>query len=106
MALYQYDDDESTYIDGSQMVSDKDGKLILAITATDYTEDTPQVSQKFYDVNPDTGVSAEPFAVSTTDYSPNGAIAGGRGDYRLFIPLFDALYGVKADGSLESFKLE
>lgn len=101
-ALYQYDDDESTYIDGSQMVTDKDGKLILAITATDYTEDTPQVSQKFYDVNPDTGVSAEPFAVSTTDYSPNGAIAGGRGDYRLFIPLFDALYGVKADGSLES----
>ena len=101
-ALYQYDDDESTYIDGSQMVTDKDGKLILAITATDYTEDTPQVSQKFYDVNPDTGVSAEPFAVSTTDYSPNGAIAGGRGDYRLFIPLSDALYGVKADGSLES----
>lgn len=100
-ALYQYDD-ENTYIDGSQMVADKDGKLILAITSTDYTEDTPQVSQKFYDVNPETGVSAEPFAVSTTDYSPGGAITGGRGDYRLFIPLFDALYGVKADGSLES----
>lgn len=102
--LYQHndDDDENIYVDDAQMVADKDGKLIFAITSTYYTEDTPQVSQKFYDVNPDSGISAEPFAVSTTDYSQNGAVTGGRGDYRLFIPLSDALYGVKADGSLES----
>lgn len=99
--LYKYNDANS-YIDSTQMVADKDGKLILAITSTNYTENTSQTNQSFYDVNPDTGISAEPFAVSTTDYSPNGAVTGGRGDYRLFIPLFDALYGVKADGSLES----
>ncbi len=94
-------DEENPSFD-AQMIVDQDGKLILITTTPDYDSNADQVNQNFYDISPVSGVSDEPFAVSTTSYVPNGPVTAGRGDYRAFIPLFDALYGVKADGSLES----
>lgn len=102
--LYTPELEENDDIYRSELLYDADGRLILienGIIGQEMNE-----IYLFYEFNADDGSVGEPILKlqeegSGTVVSLAGAITTGGGDHRLLIPQYDALYGLKADGSLE-----
>lgn len=99
--LYAPSDEEKESIYGSCLIYDSEGKLVLMVRGgfgSDMTESTT-----LCDFNAENGSVGDPFITLDGDGAITiaGAVTTGGGDYRLLIPKYDALFGLKADGSLE-----
>lgn len=79
---------------------DRDGKIVCLIEGMTLEGDVYSTSKNYYEFT-DTGLSAEPFLTLNDDSEAYG-ITKGYGKYRLFITMYDALYGLNDNGEFES----
>lgn len=83
------------------LIRDRDGKIICIISSDVLNDDdTYYRSTSFYEIT-DKGLSEKPF-IKFDANEIEGTVSVGYGEYRLFIPKYDALYGLTDDGKLES----
>lgn len=97
--LPQLEDDQRIY--RSNFIYDRDGKLILTAEG-DFGQDEYSVNV-FYEFDAEKGVVGEPLLKiggnGTVDMA--GAVTSGTGAFRLLIPEYDGLFGLKDDGTTE-----
>lgn len=102
--LYAPESEENKEIYRANLLYDSDGKLIL--TENGAIDQNMTEAYMLYEFNAEDGSVGEPILKLQSEdpgiaISLAGEITAGGGDYRLLIPQYDALYGLKADGSLE-----
>lgn len=99
--LYTPADEDKDIIYGADLIFDSDGKLILMVRGG--FGDNMGETTMLYDFNIDSPSVSEPIITIGGDGTVElaGAITTGGGSYRLLVPKYDALFGLKADGSLE-----
>ncbi len=92
---YENESDDNYYI----LSRDCNGKIVCLIEGMTLEGDVYNTSKNFYEFT-DTGLSEEPILALNENNESYGIIRG-YGKYRLFIPMYDALYGLNDNGELE-----
>lgn len=99
--LYSPADEDKDRIYGSCLIYDSDGKLVLMVRGSSGEDMSEATMLYYFDI--DSSSVSDPIITIGGDGTIEiaGAITTGGGDYRLLVPKYDALFGLKADGSLE-----
>lgn len=99
--LYAPADEDKDRIYGSDLIYDSNGKLVLMVRGS-FGDDMSEATILCY-FDTDSSSVSDPLINIGGDGTIEiaGTITTGGGDYRLLIPKYDALFGLKADGSLE-----
>lgn len=99
--LHTPSDEDKDKIYGACIICDSEEKLVLMVRGSLGNEMAE--TTMLCDFNIDSSSVSDPFITLDGDgtVSIAGAITTGGGDYRLLIPKYDALFGLKKDGSLE-----
>lgn len=98
--FFTYENESDSYV-YYNLIRDRDGKIICTISSDVLNDDdTYSRSTSFYEIT-DNGLSEKPF-IKFDDNEITENVSVGYGEYRLFIPKYDSLYGLTDDGNLES----
>lgn len=90
--------DDYYYISPANFFRDRDGKIICVMHHEKEAFDSHCIENEssLFEIN-ENGVADEPF-YSFNGFDAAGSVVFGRGDYRVFIPVYDGLIGVTDDG--------